>query len=406
MLPKDWKPFLLGELMTFRNGLNFTQADTGEKIKIVGVADFQSHTKLKNSSELSVVTVSGKVAEVDLLQSGDLLFVRSNGNKALIGRCLYFPHVVERMSFSGFTIRGRANIERLNPEFASYLMRSPHVTSQMHLGGSGTNINNLSQEVLNGIKISVPNLDEQRDITEVLRSWDDAIETVKKILANSCKQKQGLMCQLLSGSRRLLGQNSCWKTYQLGKLFTERVEVNKCNLPLLSVTRDEGVIPRKEVGRKDTSNEDKSLYQRVCPGDIAYNTMRMWQGVSALSSYEGLVSPAYTVITPRDLIDGQFAAYLFKYKPVVFLFYRYSQGLVSDTWNLKFPQFSKIEVSIPEKTEQQAIAKVLKDADREITAYEQVLAKLQEEKNALMVDLLTGKRRICHPVSSPEPLVA
>lgn len=205
------------------------------------------------------------------------------------------------------------------------------------------------------------------------------------------------MQQLLTGKKRLNGFSENWTKHRLGQLFRERVENARGDLPLLSVTREEGVIPREEVGRKDTSNDDKSKYLRICPGDIGYNTMRMWQGVSALSAYEGIISPAYTVLIPQSQIDGRFAAYLFKFAPVVFLFYRYSQGLVSDTWNLKYPHFAEIKVTIPERQEQEAIADVLVTADAEIAALTKELERLQEEKRALMQQLLTGKRRVRVP---------
>lgn len=407
MLTKGWYTYQLSELMTFRNGINYTISDIGESIKIVGVADFQSRDQLNDTAELQHVRVNGRVSDADLLKSGDLLFVRSNGNKALIGRCLYFPAVIERLSFSGFTIRGRVDPAKLAPDFAAYLLRAPHVAAQMQLGGAGTNISNLSQEILNRVQIAVPGLDEQRHITKFIKVWDAAIETSEKLLANSRRQKEALTDRLLGGKQRLPGHAAMRKSYRLGALFDERVEANRPDLRLLSITREEGVIPRDEVGRKDTSNEDKSKYLRVCPGDIAYNTMRMWQGVSALSAHEGIVSPAYTVVRPKtQLIDAQFAAYLFKYRPVVFLFYRYSQGLVSDTWNLKFHHFGEIKVEIPELSEQVAIAKLLKAADDEIAALEKHLDYLREEKGALTADLLTGKRRVRIPDSMAEPEAA
>ena len=59
-----------------------------------------------------------------------------------------------------------------------------------------------------------------------------------------------------------------------------------------------------ELGRHDNSNDNKSKYKKVCVGDIAYNSMRMWQGASGYSPYEGIVSPAYTVLSPNaNLLD-------------------------------------------------------------------------------------------------------
>lgn len=258
---------------------------------------------------------------------------------------------------------------------------------------------NINLQVLEPLPIIVPPTNEQKRIGEVLLCWDNAIATVEKLLVNSRKQKQALMQKLLTGERRLPGFKSKWKKYRLGQLFTERIETGRVDLPLLSITREDGVIPRDDVGRKDTSNDDKSKYLRICPGDIGYNTMRMWQGVSALSFLEGIISPAYTVVVPSHLIDGKFAAHLFKFERTIFSFYRYSQGLVSDTWNLKYPHFSEVNVEIPERTEQEAIVEVLTAADAQIEILKRKLVNMNEEKHALMHLLLSGKRR----VRAPEP---
>jgi len=146
--------------------------------------------------------------------------------------------------------------------------------------------------------------------------------------------------------------------------------------------------------RRDTSTEDKSTYLRICKGDIGYNTMRMWQGVSALSSMEGIVSPAYTVCTPLECVDARFMGYLFKFPPMIHLFYRYSQGLVDDTLSLKFDAFSKIEVTIPSLDEQKRIAEILDACDHELTLLNRKLTLLKKQEQGLMQQLLTGKVRV------------
>ena len=145
----------------------------------------------------------------------------------------------------------------------------------------------------------------------------------------------------------------------------------------------------------DTSNADKGKYLRIAPGDIGYNTMRMWQGVSALSELEGIISPAYTVCIPKsDKIDGSFAAYLFKHQPIVHSFWRYSQGMVDDTLNLKFHNFAQVRVQIPLLEEQRKVVAVLSRCDREIGLLERKLGSLREQKEGLMQRLLTGKVRV------------
>jgi type I restriction enzyme S subunit len=197
---------------------------------------------------------------------------------------------------------------------------------------------------------------------------------------------------LLSGKARLSA--SAWLTYKLGDLFTERTEVNRTDLPLLSITGQSGVVPRNIDENFNAPSEDKSKYLRIAPGDIGYNTMRMWQGVSGLAKLEGIVSPAYTVCIPGDKIDGLFASYLFKYPPIVHLFRRYSQGLVDDTLALKFPNFAQIQVTIPEVPEQRLIASVLATCDREIELLQNHVYALKEQKRGLMQKLLTGEIRV------------
>ncbi|MCU0924432.1 MAG: hypothetical protein MUF16_29850 [Burkholderiaceae bacterium] len=107
VLPEGWTQHRLGEIASFKNGLNFTRSDCGEAIKIVGVSDFKDRSQLDDTGGLATIRVSEMVRDGELLEAGDLLFVRSNGNRELIGRCLYFPRVEERLAFSGFTIRGR-----------------------------------------------------------------------------------------------------------------------------------------------------------------------------------------------------------------------------------------------------------------------------------------------------------
>lgn len=151
-------------------------------------------------------------------------------------------------------------------------------------------------------------------------------------------------------------------------------------------------MPRDCLDLKDNSSEDKSKYLRICPGDIGYNTMRMWQGVSAYSEYEGIVSPAYTILAPMEGVYSRYFAYLFKTQSVIFSFYRFSQGLVDDTRNLKYENFKKISVSIPSKVaEQRAIVQILSTADHEIDLLQKSIEAEKQKKKALMQLLLTGK---------------
>lgn len=98
--------------------------------------------------------------------------------------------------------------------------------------------------------------------------------------------------------------------------------------------------------------------------------MRMWQGASGFSQYNGILSPAYTVAIPNENISSVFFSYMFKRHDLIHLFQINSQGLTSDTWNLKFPSFSKISVSVPTYAEQTKIGQYFQSLDHLITLHQ------------------------------------
>jgi len=258
-------------------------------------------------------------------------------------------------------------------------------------------------DVLN-ISIPLPSKHEQSVIAEIISNWNQAIEQTKYLIFAKKQLKKGLLHQLLTGRMRFpeygppikskIELPKGWKKCRLGDCFEERTETDS-DLTLLSITSDRGVIPRDEVERKDSSNSDKSKYKKIVPGDIGYNTMRMWQGVSAVSTIEGIVSPAYTVCSPKNGMVSKYFGYLFKYASIIHKFHRYSQGLVNDTLNLKFHHFAKIKVNIPEKMEQAKIASFMSILDQDISLLEKEIKILKEQQKGLFQKLLTGEIR--HP---------
>ena len=243
---------------------------------------------------------------------------------------------------------------------------------------------------LSKISYGIPKIEEQEKIAEILSAWDDGIETLEKLIEQKKILKNSLAQKYFHRKNNLFQL----KQHKLGELFKNRKDTNCCDLELLSVCDGLGIVPRSQLNAKDNSNEDKSKYLKVCVGDLAYNTMRMWQGRCGVSSYEGIVSPAYTVCIPKDNIDVDYMYYLFKTPHMIHDFWRYSQGIVDDTLNLKFNNFEVIKVRIPDKETQTKIAKLLKSYDEEIQILNSKLEKLKEQEKGLMQKLLTGQIRV------------
>ncbi|MDY5827924.1 MAG: restriction endonuclease subunit S [Candidatus Limisoma sp.] len=253
------------------------------------------------------------------------------------------------------------------------------------------NTMNISDETALQGYIIIPNSkDEQNNICDFFDSLDAQIKATGERVA-SLKQIKAASLQAMFPQEgettprlRFKGFTEDWQLVTLGELFKERTERNR-NGELLSVTMNNGIIKASENGRSDNSSEDKSNYKVVKVGDIAYNSMRMWQGASGCSQYEGIVSPAYTVIAPNENICSAFFSYYFKTSDVIKIFRLHSQGLTKDTWNLKYPMFSLIELYFPNNPiEQQKIADYFTNLDRQISLQGQRLEKLKQIKAACL----------------------
>ena len=221
------------------------------------------------------------------------------------------------------------------------------------------------------LKTWLPSLIEQQAIGAFFKQLDNLITLHQR----KCKIRN-LRCPKSTAIT--------WEQRKLGDCFAERVE----SMPdgeLISVTINDGIKKFSELGRHDNSNDDKSKYKKVCIGDIAYNSMRMWQGASGYSPYEGIVSPAYTVLSPNSGINSKCLAYQFKLPEMIHTFQINSQGITSDNWNLKYPALSEIEIFVSRNEKEQAkIAEYFEWLDRLITLHQRELEKLQNIKKSML----------------------
>jgi len=240
------------------------------------------------------------------------------------------------------------------------------------------------------LETMIPSLSEQKKIGAFFHSLDrlitlhqhklERLENIKKAMLEKMFPKDGASVPKI----RFAGFTGAWERRKIGECFTERTE-SMPNGELLSVTINEGIKKFSELGRHDNSNDDKSKYKKVCIGDIAYNSMRMWQGASGYSPYEGIVSPAYTVLSPNPGIHAKYLAYYFKLPEIIHTFQINSQGITSDTWNLKFPALSEIEIFVsPDIREQKKISNFFTSLDSLIALHQRKLERLKNIKKSML----------------------
>jgi type I restriction enzyme S subunit len=166
----------LGEIAEFRNGVNFVASQRGSGIPVLNVKDFQDRSQ-PDYTELEQLIPSA-VRPESLLHAGDILFVRSNGNKQLIGRSMYVG--VEPpcpTTHSAFTIRMRIISPDVEPRYCAYFIRSGIVRQTLSAQGSGTNISNLNQDILSRLQVWLPPRHVQHQIIRLLSAYDDLIDT-------------------------------------------------------------------------------------------------------------------------------------------------------------------------------------------------------------------------------------
>jgi len=389
-IPEEWDVFQAGEVFSIQLGKMLSKKARQGNNPQPYLANYNVRWGWFDLGSVQEMDFSKDEITKFQLRRGDLL-VCEGGE---VGRCAVWQEQVKPCFYQKALHRLRSRNGSIDAYFMMYYLHLMVTSPRMvHYTGQ-TSISHFTREQFIKVPIILPSASEQKKIAEILSTWDEAIDQMRRLIDAKKRRKKALMQQLLSGRKRLAGFKGLWRGRPLGDVFGERNDVNGDDLPLLAITGKRGVIPASEIERKDSSNPDKSRYKIIRKGDIGYNTMRMWQGVSAVSGLDGIVSPAYTICVPKEDVDVRFMGYFFKFPPIVYLFWRYSQGLVSDTLNLKFNNFAQINVTIPEAKEQCAIAKVLEIADNEIGTLEKKLTALEKQKRGLMQKLLTGEVRV------------
>ena len=391
VIPQEWEVKRLVDLChnTGDYGINAPaipyQEDLPTYLRITDIDGWGKFIKTDKAS------VNNPNSSQYILREGDIVFARTG---ATVGKTYLYAPKDGQLIFAGFLIRFTPNPNKIIPYYLKVYTETTTYWNWVRVISQRSGQPGINSVEYGTMKLAVPPMEEQRKIAEILGVWDEAIEKQSRLIEKLELRKRALMQRLLTDRTRLPGFTSPWQKVKLGEIFKERNETKCEHIPLLSITAERGVILQSESDKKDTSNDDKSKYKRISPNDIGYNTMRMWQGRSALSAMEGIVSPAYTIVTPKVGIAPLFISELIKQPRVVYDFWTHSQGLVGDTLNCKFHDFSQVKVAIPSLPEQKAIAEVLTTADDEIATHRKKLDALRLQKRGLMQQLLTGKTRV------------
>ena len=167
---KGWRTIPLLQTGKCKNGMNYSSKDCGVEMHCLGVADFQDNAVIDDMSVLPMVSLKERPNTDYLLQNGDIVFVRSNGNRALVGRSVVVYPGDEPVVYSGFCIRYRKEREELLTDYLLRFFKTDSVRAKM--AGRGANIQNLNQQILAALNIPIPPIEMQKEFSVFVKQSD------------------------------------------------------------------------------------------------------------------------------------------------------------------------------------------------------------------------------------------
>lgn len=403
MMPKDWTTKTLSEIVKERISYGIVQAgphipDGVPYIKSSDVRGTINPDNLQKTSQ----AIHFKYRR-SAVHPGDIIFsLRGN-----IGECAIVPNSLPEANLTQGTARISVDNNQCN-QFYYYQLATESIRNRVNTLSKGSTFKEIPLEALRKVVVLCPSIQEQKKISRILSTWDEAITITEQLLTNSQQQKRSLMQKLLTGNKRLRGFSDNWKQYHLSdiskvivspvdkKSVAGEIPVEICNYT--DVYYNHEITKNiKFMKATATSNEIEKYTLKVddviitkdseTPGDIA---------VPALVSEElnGVVCGYHlAIVRPNKFaVSGAFLNYLFSMPKTRYYFFTLATG--ATRFGLSIGGINKAQFSLPTLDEQQKIADLLSTSDKEITALEQKIHHLKQEKKALMQQLLTGKRRV------------
>lgn len=397
MLPKGWSRRALGEIAQISSGGTPDRAEPsywGGNIPWVTTGEIRFNT---------IIDTSEKITEHGLKNSSAKLFPPGTLLLAMYGQGKTRGQVA-KLGIEATTNQNSAAIllnHSHDPDFIFQYL-SWKYQSLRDFGHSG-GISHLNAGLLKVIPVPVAPLLEQRHIARVLATWDETIAKNEQLLANSRKQKQALMQRLLaSGSA-----SNNWRKVQIHEIadrITRGAENDAKTHPILMISSSSGFVRQDEQYGRYMAGKSVENYVLLDRGEFAYNkgnSKRYEFGcVFRLENYDhGLVPHVYVCFALRKECDPTFYKYLFEadylHDPLGALVNTgvRNNGLL----NIRPADFMGVKVPLPSLEDQRRIAAIIGAASDAVVCLERDLDALRVQKQALMQQLLTGKRRVRLP---------
>nr|WP_313973833.1 restriction endonuclease subunit S [uncultured Psychrobacter sp.] len=390
MVPNGWKKEFLGDVAQFSQGIQ-VDAELQSEIKDDELIRFLRISDYVNPDE--VPRYISKPSDKYIVNKTDLSMIRYGSAGA--------GDLVRGLegAIANNLFRVTPNENFLLKDFLWFYAHQSVVKNFLFSNSTSSTMPAISFKLVSKLPLLLPPLPEQQKIAKILTTWDNAISTTERLIDNSKQQKKALMQQLLTGKKRLLDENGKrfegeWEESTLGSIckFSQGFQIG---VDEQTSEQEDGLVRFIRIVDYTKESEParyiapKSNYYKVDKHDVVM--VRYGEAGLTCRGYEGVIANNLFLISPDKAKLSK--AYLFKF--LRYNFKKISVLAASSTMPaLKFTDLKTFKIQIPKIDEQQKIATVLTNADKEIELLEQQLADLQQEKKALMQVLLTGKKRV------------
>ena len=395
-IPDGWNFSHLGQTYKIRNSFRLPISEE-ERSTNPGPYPYYGPTKIQGY--IGTFQQDGEFALIG--EDGDhFLKYRNNPMTQLVsGKCTINNHA--------HIIQGTAKASR---EWFYYYFMHRDIFSFLTRQGAGRY--KLNKAALEKLPILVPPVKEQTKITQILSTWDQAIATTKKLIENSTNQKKGLMQQLLTGKTRFREfmqskENlqtkygpipADWSFIALNEVAKDQVERagEDTSYTVLSCSKYVGFVDSLKYFKKKVYSDDTSNYKVVRRGCFGFPSNHIEEGsIGYQDTYDaGIVSPIYSVFKTNDQVHDSYLYKLLKTDHYRQIFQANTNASVDRRGSLRWKEFGKIHIPLPSVEEQKKIAATITIAEQEISNLTDQLENLNNQKKALMQQLLTGKRRV------------
>ncbi|NLN42063.1 MAG: restriction endonuclease subunit S [Clostridiales bacterium] len=384
---KEWKKYKFEDIAILSTNKYYPKEDA-KNYRCIELEHINQETGRINGWSNSIEQKSAKT----YFKTGDILY----GKLRPYLKKYYLAEFDGVCSTEIWVIKGKTNL--VCNEFLFYLIQTEKFNFVANIS-TGTKMPRADWDYIKSTIFKIPPLPEQRKITEILSTWDKAIELKEQLIEEKKEQKKGLMQKLLRGEIRLpgFGREEAKKTRLKGyikeiKRKNTKEKINK----ILSVTNTNGFIEQHEQFDKGVASSNLSNYKIIEKGEFAYNPSRINVGsIDLLRNYEaGVLSPMYIVFkTEKEKLLPEYLYQYVKSDEFYAQIKSFLQGSVRQS--LSFKALEMIRLFIPKSLkEQEAIARLLSTADKEIELLEGELEQLKLQKKGLMQLLLTGIIRV------------